>query len=142
MKLPILMCLAGASLYLTGCATRYAEPPNMEEQFKRADVNGDGRISREEFQSFMIAEAFARRDKNHDGFVTQEEFLESGGKLENFRKIDVNGAGRISLKEATASELARETMGLPFDGADYNGNGYVTWEEFQRYRAEAQPYIR
>lgn len=132
-----------ATLCFVSCTTtRYKEPPSLEEQFKKADVNGDGRISRDEFANFMVAEAFSRIDKNHDGFVTEEEFLEAGGTVETFRKMDINSDGRITLKEATLSPVARKTMTLPFDGADLDGSGYVTWAEFQAYRAKAQPYIR
>jgi hypothetical protein len=51
------------------------------ERFKRADTNGDGRISREEAQKSMpqLARDFDRIDANKDGVVTLEE-LEAGRK--------------------------------------------------------------
>ena len=47
--------------------------------FSKADKNGDGKISKEEFTSAAkdaskAEKAFARRDKNHDGFLSKEEF--------------------------------------------------------------------
>jgi len=52
-----------------------------EERFKRADTNGDGRLSREETQKSMplVARDFDRIDANKDGFVTRQE-LEAARK--------------------------------------------------------------
>ena len=51
------------------------------ERFKKADANGDGRISREEAQKGMpqLARDFDRIDANKDGMVTLEE-LEAARK--------------------------------------------------------------
>lgn len=51
------------------------------ERFKRADTNGDGRISREEAQKSMpqLARDFDRIDANKDGMVTLQE-LEAARK--------------------------------------------------------------
>ncbi len=51
------------------------------ERFKRADTNGDGRLSREEAQKSMpqLARDFDRIDANKDGMVTLEE-LEAARK--------------------------------------------------------------
>jgi len=45
------------------------------ERFKKADANGDGRISREEAQKGMplVARDFDRIDANKDGLVTLDE---------------------------------------------------------------------
>ncbi len=46
-----------------------------QERFKQADVNGDGRISREEAEKGMpgVARRFDQIDANKDGVVTLEE---------------------------------------------------------------------
>lgn len=51
------------------------------ERFKKADANGDGRISREEAQKGMpqVARNFDRIDANKDGMVTLDE-LEAASK--------------------------------------------------------------
>jgi hypothetical protein len=51
------------------------------ERFKRADANGDGRLSREEAKKGMpqVARDFDRIDANKDGMVTVEE-LEAARK--------------------------------------------------------------
>jgi len=47
----------------------------VRERFKKADTNGDGRLSREEAQKGMpqVARDFDRIDANKDGVVTLEE---------------------------------------------------------------------
>ena len=131
------------SVFIGGCATTSTpKPRNLEALFKKADTDGDGRVSRDEFADFMIEEVFANYDKNGNGYVVEAEFVAGGGTPETFKKINRSGTGKITLEEAKASKLIRDTMTVPFNEADVNGNGYVTWDEFQQFRARAQPYIR
>ena len=53
----------------------------VQQRFKRADTNGDGRLSREEAQKGMpqVARDFDRIDANKDGMVTLDE-LEAAHK--------------------------------------------------------------
>jgi Ca2+-binding EF-hand superfamily protein len=46
-----------------------------QERFKRADANGDGRLTREEARNGipMVARHFDQIDANKDGVVTMEE---------------------------------------------------------------------
>ena len=139
-----LICAVVVSL-LAGCATQPKapkKPATLEERFKRADADSDGKVSRDEFTDFMIEDVFARYDRNGDGFVDEAEYVAGGGSPENFRKINISGTGKITLQEAKASKLIRDTMVVPFDEADVNGSGYVTWDEFVAFRKRAQPYIR
>ena len=47
--------------------------PNPEETFKRIDVNGDGKISKEEAPP-RLQQNFDRFDITKDGFITLREF--------------------------------------------------------------------
>ncbi len=47
----------------------------IEAAFARADMNGDGKVSRDEAQRFPeIAARFDELDRDHDGFLSLIEF--------------------------------------------------------------------
>lgn len=145
MKVALALVCALCVLAIGGCSTQQKlpkRPATLEQLFKRADTNGDGRVSRAEFTNFMVGDVFERYDTNGDGFVDETEFLAGGGSLESFRKINRSGTGKITLAEAASSKLIRDAMVVPFDEADLDGSGYVTWDEFIAFRKRAQPYIR
>lgn len=136
--------LVGVSglILLGGCVSTAKKPATVEELFKRADASGDGRVSRVEFEDFMIDDMFAQFDRNGDGFVTEAEFVADGGTVKTFRIINRSGTGKITLAEAKASPLVRSRLAAPFREADANGSGAVTWDEFQAARNRARAYVR
>ena len=50
---------------------RGKEPPSAAEFIKRLDKDGDGKVSKEEFDG--PAEHFEKLDKNDDGYITEDE---------------------------------------------------------------------
>ena len=59
-------------------ATLSARPPlgSAQAAFKRADTNGDGKLSRLELEHFpAMAPHFQLIDTNHDGFISFEELI-------------------------------------------------------------------
>lgn len=134
--LPILL----PTVFLAACATPSAV--TSEEAFKRADVNGDGLVSRSEATDIMIAEAFDRFDTNRDGTVDAAEYLASGGTAEGFKKLNKSGSGKLTLAEAQASPAAIEAMAVPFDEADVNKNGAITYAELLAYRERLNAVVR
>lgn len=130
-------------LLLGGCATNpRPKVVSVEVLFQRADKSGDGRVSRAEYQDFMVEQLFAMYDKNGDGVITVEEYVADGGTAAGFKKLNRSGSGKLTLEEAKKSDLIKDRMAAPFDEADANHNGYVTWEEFQVARAKRQAYTR
>jgi Ca2+-binding protein (EF-Hand superfamily) len=135
-------CLVGI-LMLGGCSTTPAKrTENIEALFKRADKSGDGRVSRAEYEDFMIEEMFALYDDNGDGIITEEEFVADGGTVETFRKLNRSGSGKLSKDEAMKSRLIRDHVAAPFDEADKDGSGYVTWDEFKAALEKRRAYAR
>ena len=59
-------------------ATSTAAPSDLDvvrTAFKRADTNGDGKLSREEAAALpAVAEKFTQLDKDSDGFINSAEF--------------------------------------------------------------------
>ncbi len=78
--------------------------------FKKADANGDGNISKAEFDvatplpSAPAADAgpaMARFDANKDGSITKAEF--EAPTLNNFTSLDANKDGTLSVAEQQAA---------------------------------------
>jgi Ca2+-binding EF-hand superfamily protein len=136
------LLLAGLALLMAGCATTYKKPLSIEQRFQKADVNNDGRVTRNEFIDFMIEDAFIRYDKNGNGYVTEAEYVAGGGTSGGFHKINTSGTGQATLAEAKASTIARDAMVIPFNEADVDRNGSVTLIEYQAARAKSRAYVR
>jgi len=127
-------------LFLAACATNSA--PTAEENFKRADKDGTGSVSRVEATNLIISEAFKMFDTNGDGVVSEAEYVANGGTAENFGKVDTSDSGEISLAEAQASPLIFDTFVVAFDEADANKDGQVTLAEYESYLALRDAAVR
>ena len=127
-------------LLLAACAT--STDPTPEQNFKRADKNGDGLVSREEATDLMIGDAFARFDTNGDGYVDEQEYVQNGGTAEKFREINRSGTGKLTLEEARTSPQVSEHMAIPFDEADVNGNGAIAYDEYLAYIRRVEAAVR
>jgi Ca2+-binding EF-hand superfamily protein len=119
-----------------------SEAPDGGRAFQKADVSGDGRVSRKEYEEFMIVDMFAIYDANGDGYITEAEFVADGGTASMFRELNVSGTGKLTKDEAMKSAFIRNRVAASFDEADVNQNGYVTWEEFQVALAKRRAYVR
>lgn len=141
---PFSLCVI-ACLFAAGCASgpgSGSQPASPEELFRRADADGNRKVSREEFGDFMVGQVFSYYDLRGKGYVTLEDFLAGGGSPIGFREINRSRTGKITLEEAKSSRLVREALILPFDEADRDGSGEVSYKEFLAYKKRAQPYTR
>jgi Ca2+-binding EF-hand superfamily protein len=122
----------------------------FEADFKKADTDADGALSKAEAEKSMprLAREFAAIDANKDGKLTQDEIrtymqarmaAHHGGKSaeqgkqhfdEMFKKADTDGDGALSKAEAEKSmpRLARD-----FDAIDGNKDGKVTQDELRSF---------
>lgn len=126
-------------LFLVGCAT---QNPSLESRFNAADQDRDGLVSRHEATNMMIAQAFEAYDTNGDGFVDEAEAVAGGADAAKFRKATKTTGGRMSLADARANPSIIETMAVPFDEADVNGNGAISLEELRAYKAKLDAAVR
>lgn len=68
----------------------------MRERFRKADANGDGRLSSAEAQALpRLAKHFEQIDANHDGFVTRDEMRAAHDQMRDKREQhkDAKAAG-------------------------------------------------
>ena len=102
--------------------------------FKQMDANGDGVISKSEFNAFNVRR-FKEMDANKDGKVTREEMENNLKKTtrnglthldERFAAVDTNHDGGLNREEVQAMPV----MLLLFDEVDTNHDGRVTREEY------------
>jgi Ca2+-binding EF-hand superfamily protein len=149
MKTIIINLVAMSSLVMSvNLAHAEGEPPydkNMygqhhremdELMFKKLDTNGDGVISRKEFDAFN-AKHFKELDTNKDGKLTLEE-LQSGPSPrmghgdgtthldQRFNAADVNHDGGLDRDEAKEMPMLSQY----FDEVDANKDGKVTRQEY------------
>ncbi|XP_022775692.1 probable calcium-binding protein CML25 [Durio zibethinus] len=131
----------------------------LEEVFKKFDVNGDGKISSSELASIMgslgqrpsdeeLQNMIKEFDADGDGFINFKEFVELNTKgvdsdevLENlkdaFSVYDIDGNGSISPEElhevlkSLGDECSIAECREMISGVDNDGNGMIDFEEFK-----------
>ena len=140
-------CLIRLSLVLVlGCvpaAVAVAQPPmesSPAEMVKRADTDGDGKVSRDEFikaRTTALEQAFARMDTDGDGKLDEKE-VEAGAAqaramgpagLGGFRRPDADRPQRPGgdrPQRPGAGAMAEQG----FDRMDADGDGKLSKEEF------------
>ena len=103
-----------------------------DKMLKKMDSNGDGTLSRAEFDAFHLKH-FDELDANKDGKITLEEMKtghkgmsEKGmGKAKGFDEVDTNKDGALSRQETEKMPM----LSKRFDEMDANHDGKVTREE-------------
>lgn len=139
MKLPALAIVLATTLLL-GSACKAAREKNMsqtlkttEQQrwsqlFKMVDTNGDGKITREEFQAHYVPVTWLYFDKNGDGVLTPQEWAVDGLSQERkdwFRGLDENGDGVVGREEFERA-ASPEGVDYFFELMDESGDGVLS----------------
>ena len=108
--------------------------------FKSVDTNGDGAISKSEFNAYYAkhnAKHFKELDTNHDGKITPDE-MQGGSRQQmgrsdgtthlnqRFEAADANHDGGLDKTEANAMPM----LNAYFDQVDANHDGKVTRQEY------------
>jgi Ca2+-binding EF-hand superfamily protein len=118
--------LASATLFcaLVACATATpvetkSEADLVAAAFNKMDTNGDGQVSRTEFNAFMasrlanqriaIEEAFKSLDSNGDKSISKSEAAANPTLEQHFADVDANHDGKISLDELVDAARAAQT---------------------------------
>ncbi len=97
------------------------EDDDREDRFEYLDLNGDNRVSRNEWHG--TAARFTALDANRDGVITRVEMVGPEAPPELFSSMDVNRDRVITAEEWHWSRAS-------FDARDLDRNGRLTREEF------------
>ena len=136
-----------AALFLVpalGFAADNTTAPKGERgsHFKKADTNGDGKVSRAEAEKAMphLGGKFDSIDTNKDGQLSRGELSawkkahkgeRQAKAAERFKHADTDGDGAISRAEA---EKQAPRLAKKFDQIDGNKDGKLTQDELRAYR--------
>lgn len=131
----LLLPLAG--LMLAACQTA----PN---RFDQADLDGDGKLSRDEVHDYLITSVFVTRDANKDKLMTKAEWGDEGDGATDrlFAARDTNKDGMVSLEEAKIYAKKIGTFDEIIKEADTNKDGFISREEAAAYHASKEGPIR
>lgn len=115
-------------------------PPAVPDRFAQMDVNKDGGLDRGEINDFYTSELFKGRDTNGDGKITKEEWNPqiTAEDSKKFSIIDANKDGVATLDEAKVYARRKGIYTATFAKADANQNGSITREEAQAYFASVE----
>ncbi|KAL1317940.1 hypothetical protein HN51_070173 [Arachis hypogaea] len=139
--------------------TRAEFVSELEQVFKKFDVNGDGKISSSELGSIMgslgqsaskeeLDKMIREVDADGDGFISLGEFIELNTKdidpnevLENlkdaFSVFDIDGNGSITADElhnvmaSLGESCSLDECRKMINGVDSDGDGAIDFEEFR-----------
>lgn len=111
----------------------FVRPNGCEETFKRADRNGDGAVSPEEYFTADFA------PPPPDGMARPSVMPSEGELMTRFKRLDVTGDGKLDPKEfcqdwgtvtpASPTPAWNDCYGT-VKSYDRNQDGKVTWEEY------------
>ncbi len=126
-------CLLCAAAPVQACDVKHRGECDSDV-FKQMDKNGDGAISKKEFDAFHNAQ-FREMDANKDGKITLEEMDVEHHKMkepckvsldERFDESDINHDGALSKDEA---EIGMPALFAHFDEIDTNKDGKISKDE-------------
>ncbi|HWK63535.1 MAG TPA: EF-hand domain-containing protein [Rhizobiaceae bacterium] len=115
-----------------------AQTRDPSQLLARADLNGDGQITRQEFVSAR-AQTFTRLDRNGDGFLSTADaprrFIgrqKAEGRIRDLMQtLDTNRDGWVSREEFVNGPVRL------FAVADSDGNDVIDRSELAAFRANA-----
>ncbi len=106
-----------------------------QDHFKLADADGDGGVSKDEFELHLLESVFYKSDADRDGKVTFEEWqaVNPDADPARFKAPDTNRDNMVDPQEAKAHFESQGTLEDLFSKIDTDRSGYVS-------RAEAKAF--
>jgi len=160
--------MSGAMFLMLKKSSDRRQREALEAAFKKADINGDGYISADEYCRILrehgidctreeILQIMQIADKDHDGKISKEEFVGGGDsspgpsrpklKLDPeakaelaFNVFDKNHDGYVTKNEMlkVSKNLTKEQVDAVFERNDNNHDGKLNLQEFQEFMQHHQ----
>jgi len=161
------MTMSGSMCLMLKKSSDRRQQEALEGAFKRADINGDGVLSVDEYYRILkehgiqcsrdeILQIIKIADKDKDGVISKEEFLggpvaknhsRRGSTAEKeakadiaFKVFDKNHDGYITKDEMlkTSKNLTKKQVQAVFEMNDIDHDGKLTREEFHEFMNHPQ----
>lgn len=100
--------------------------------FKDADLNHDGKVTAQEFADYVLTLVFNTYDSNHSGKLSRTDYValvkgpETATTNAEWKIMDPNGRGYITLADYLKDSIAVNQMKKDFKKLDKSGKGYIT----------------
>jgi Ca2+-binding EF-hand superfamily protein len=140
-----ILCIAGSAAFFAGSlvpasaadpaadATNVAAKRALQIQlFNEADLNHDGKVTAQEFADYVLTLVFNTYDTNNSGKLSRTEYValvkgpETATTSAEWKIMDPNGRGYITLTDYLKDSIAVDQMKNDFRKLDKSGKGYIT----------------
>jgi len=145
------MSKASHSVILLAKASNKREKQRLRDAFKKADKDGDGKLTYDEYKEIIkmsklnitdeeFNQIVSMKDVDEDGRISINEFLNttnSGARKQNdlaFQLLDKNGDGCLTKEEflQASAKLSKDQVDAVFDRNDVDGDGSLSRQEFDK----------
>jgi EF hand domain-containing protein len=136
--------LTAALFFTILCSScSFISPAKQNDLVVRVNQSRSGKISKDEFVDWNIRRIFRIYDRGGKGYVTLEDWQARQGtsKDAQFRRLDTNHDGKITLAEAQANPRVRALLGNTFPDIDTNHDGFIDRQEAAAYQEKRQSLI-
>lgn len=118
------------AMLLAACST------TTRTHFRRADVNHDSRLDKQEFTDGVANIVMEKFDTDKNGTVSLAEWrtLEGTGNDKGFKQRDANHDGGITLPETRQMTAKGPRFERLFEEIDANKDGAIEWSEVEAYK--------
>jgi EF hand len=133
----VLLC----AIFSSGCS--FVSPAKHNDLVVRVNQSPSGKISKEEFVDWNIKRMFKLYDRGGKGYVTLQDWqaLEGTSRDAQYKRLDANHDGKITLAEAEANPKVRALMANTFPDIDTNHDGFIDRKEAAAYQEKRQSLI-
>ena len=133
----IILCI----ILSTGCSL--ITPVKRNDLLARVEQSPSGKISKEEFVDWNIKRMFKLYDRGGKGYVTLQDWqaLEGPSRDAQYKRLDVNHDGKVTLEEARANPKVRALLANTFPDIDTNHDGFIDRQEAVAYHAKRESFV-